>query len=312
MTAIRKDAPQPPLPVPAPRPPAEATDLRVDVLSTAPLVVGVSGEIDIASAPKLREELLSALRRHGTRLALDLDGVTFMDCAGIDVLLAARRHARLEGGWVRVARASRHVRNILMLTGLHREFALADSETTHPLATTGEQFRQDRAFQERPVRLTLRARRRCSADGHDVDSVDLFRLLLHAHLDATHQRLDLSTAQAIFDVNPGDNPYLTRADEGEEEFANGGHTGVPKEDGSYLLLVSGPEWLGEAGNVVALRPCGGPRPGADQEVVAALDEPEADADQYQRDEHRGHSLGYGRPGDLIQGQGGKRDHVSGD
>jgi anti-sigma B factor antagonist len=129
MTAIRKRAPQPPLPVPAPRPPAGATDLRVDVLSTAPLVVAVSGEIDIASAPKLREELLGALGRHGTRLALDLGGVTFMDCAGVNVLLAVRRHARLEGGWVRVARASRRARNILMLTGVHREFALADFET---------------------------------------------------------------------------------------------------------------------------------------------------------------------------------------
>jgi anti-sigma B factor antagonist len=129
LTAYRKDSPQPPLPVPAPRPPAEATDLQVDVLSKAPLVVGVSGEIDIASAPQLREELLGALLRHGARLALDLGGVTFMDCAGIDALLAARRHARLEGGWVRVARASRRARNIVMLTGLQREFALAGSET---------------------------------------------------------------------------------------------------------------------------------------------------------------------------------------
>ena len=106
----------------------DARNLYVDVLSTDPLVVGVSGEIDIASAPKLRDELLSAVRRHGARLALDLGGVTFMDCAGINALLAARRHARLEGGWVRVARASRRARNVLMLTGLHREFALAGSE----------------------------------------------------------------------------------------------------------------------------------------------------------------------------------------
>ena len=128
VTAIRKDSPQAPLPVPAARPPAEATDLQVDVLSTVPLVVAVSGEIDIASAPKLREELVSAVGRHGARLALDLGGVTFMDCAGINALLAARRHARLEGGWVRVARASRRARNVLMLSGLHREFALAASE----------------------------------------------------------------------------------------------------------------------------------------------------------------------------------------
>jgi anti-anti-sigma factor len=163
----------------------EARSLHVDVLSTDPFVVGVSGEIDIASAAKLREELLGALRRYGARLDLDLGGVTFMDCAGINVLLAARRHARLEGGWVRVARASRRARNILMLTGLHREFALAGSEL---------------------VRLTLRSRRLRFADGHDVDSVDLFRLVLHAPLDAAHQRRDLSAVQAVFDADPGHNP----------------------------------------------------------------------------------------------------------
>src|ERR1700677_1318661 len=95
LTAIRKGSSHPSVPVPAPRSPAEATDLQVDVLSTAPLVVGVSGEIDIASAPKLRDELLGALRRHGARLVGDLGGVPFIDCAGINALLAARSHARL-------------------------------------------------------------------------------------------------------------------------------------------------------------------------------------------------------------------------
>ena len=133
LTTYRHDptqpAIQPPLPVPPPRDPAESTDLQVDVLSTAPLVVKVSGEIDIATGPKLREGLLGAIGRHGARLALDLSCVTFMDCAGISVLLAAHRHARLEGGWVRVLRASRRARKVLMLTGLHQEFALAGPET---------------------------------------------------------------------------------------------------------------------------------------------------------------------------------------
>jgi hypothetical protein len=86
----------------------------------------------------------------------------------------------------------------------------------------------------------------------------------------------------------------TRSEKRDEEFADGGHTGVAEEKGSYFLLISWPEWLGEAANVAALRPPG-PYPGADQEVVAALDEPEADADHHQRDEHRGHSWGMGDP-----------------
>jgi anti-sigma B factor antagonist len=145
LTAVLTRSPQlavqAPLPVPAARVltaagvpakarvPAKATDLRVDVKSTAPLVVHVSGEIDIATAPRLRDELLGTIRRHGAQLALDLSGVTFMDCAGISVLLAARRLARLDGGWVRVLQASHRAWKVLTLTGLHREFTLAGPET---------------------------------------------------------------------------------------------------------------------------------------------------------------------------------------
>jgi anti-sigma B factor antagonist len=139
LTAVLTRSPQlavqAPLPAPAARVPAaagvpaKATDLRVDLKSTAPLVVRVSGEIDIATAPRLRDELLGTIRRHGAQLALDLSGVTFMDCAGINVLLAARRLARLDGGWVRVLQASHRAWKVLTLTGLHREFALAGPET---------------------------------------------------------------------------------------------------------------------------------------------------------------------------------------
>jgi anti-sigma B factor antagonist len=81
-------------------------------------VVTISGEIDITSGPQLRDQLLGVIRRHGARLALDLNGVTFIDCAGINVLMATRRRARLEGGSLRVLRASPRVRRLLALTRL--------------------------------------------------------------------------------------------------------------------------------------------------------------------------------------------------
>ena len=81
-------------------------------------IVAVSGEIDIQSGPQLRDRLLGIIRRHGARLALDLSGVTFIDCAGINVLLATRRRAQLEGGSLRVLRASPRVRRLFELTSL--------------------------------------------------------------------------------------------------------------------------------------------------------------------------------------------------
>jgi anti-anti-sigma factor len=52
------------------------------------------------------------------RLALDLSGVTFIDCAGINVLLATRRRAQLEGGSLHVLRASPRVRRVFALNHL--------------------------------------------------------------------------------------------------------------------------------------------------------------------------------------------------
>ena len=57
-----------------------------------------------------------------------------------------------------------------------------------------------------------------------------------------------------------------------KEFANRGHTGVAKEKGSYSLLFGWPERLGEDINLATPRPY----PGADQKVVAALDELQTD------------------------------------
>ena len=81
-------------------------------------VVAIGGEIDIQSGPQLRDQLLGIIRRHGAGLALDLSGVTFIDCAGINVLLATRRRAQLEGGSLRVLRASPRVRRLFALTHL--------------------------------------------------------------------------------------------------------------------------------------------------------------------------------------------------
>jgi anti-sigma B factor antagonist len=92
--------------------------LRVATRAGVPPLVEIRGEIDACSAPRLRDELLRVIRHCGPRLALDLANVTFIDCAGVNVLLATRRRARLEDGAVEVIRASPGVRRTISLLGL--------------------------------------------------------------------------------------------------------------------------------------------------------------------------------------------------
>ena len=108
-------------------PTGEPEGLRVSVSPGRPPVVAICGEIDIQSAPGLREELLRVIRRCGPQVTIDLSGVTFLDCAGINVLLATLRRARLEDGWVSLIRVPSRVQRMISLLDL--EQALGPSES---------------------------------------------------------------------------------------------------------------------------------------------------------------------------------------
>ncbi len=98
---------------------ADAFDMHMEIHPGVPTVAEIGGEIDIASAPRLRETLLLAIRRHGPVICVDLRGVTFLDCAGVNVLLATARRARLEGGRMQVVRPSAQAAwRVITLLGL--------------------------------------------------------------------------------------------------------------------------------------------------------------------------------------------------
>ena len=65
-------------------------------------VVAAAGELDLATAPQLEEELLPRLR-DGGRVVLDLTGLEFMDSTGVRVIVAAHAAGQEhEGGFALV------------------------------------------------------------------------------------------------------------------------------------------------------------------------------------------------------------------
>ena len=101
----------------------DAPGLRVEIRPGVPAVAEVSGDVDIATAPWLCETLLLAIQRYGPSISVDLQGVTFFDCAGVNALLATARGARLEGGHVQVTRWSARAWRVITLVGLHDLFS---------------------------------------------------------------------------------------------------------------------------------------------------------------------------------------------
>ena len=87
-------------------------------------IAELAGELDIASAPALREQLLSLLRPGSSRLYIDLSKVSFCDASGLAVLVGIGRRARLLGGFLRLAAVSPQADRVLHMTGLHRHLPI--------------------------------------------------------------------------------------------------------------------------------------------------------------------------------------------
>jgi anti-anti-sigma factor len=81
-------------------------------------VVALSGELDLASAPTLRDRLLGVLRPDACRLIVDLSRVGFCDASGLAVLVGTNRRARLLGGVLRLAAPTPATSEALRITGL--------------------------------------------------------------------------------------------------------------------------------------------------------------------------------------------------
>jgi len=90
-------------------------------------IAELTGEVDIASVPALREQLLCLLRPGSSRLVIDLSKVSFCDASGLAVLVSTGRRARLLGGFLRLAAVSPQVGRVLNLAGLLRSFAIFPS-----------------------------------------------------------------------------------------------------------------------------------------------------------------------------------------
>lgn len=83
----------------------------------APARLCLDGEVTIATVARHKPAVIAALDA-GTPVELDLGAVTHLDGAGLQLLLLAAREGGLRGLPVRVAAASRAVRDALALVQL--------------------------------------------------------------------------------------------------------------------------------------------------------------------------------------------------
>jgi anti-sigma B factor antagonist len=87
-------------------------------------VLTLDGEVDVYTAPMLKEQLVAAIEEGCSNLLVDLERVSFIDSSGLGVLVSALRRSRERGGSVRILCTRDNILKIFSITGLDKVFPI--------------------------------------------------------------------------------------------------------------------------------------------------------------------------------------------
>jgi len=89
--------------------------------------VVVGGEVDLSTAPELKEVLTGVIDGGSRFVLVDLSRATFIDSTTLGVLMGAVKRVRPEGGEIAIACDDPNIRKIFEITLLDRVFSIFDT-----------------------------------------------------------------------------------------------------------------------------------------------------------------------------------------
>ncbi len=91
------------------------------------LIVDLEGDFDSRSAGVAKDEIRSAIEEGNNRILVNLEGVEYIDSAGLGTLVSAVKTAREQSGNVWLAGLTSHVKMVVELTRLDRVFEVYET-----------------------------------------------------------------------------------------------------------------------------------------------------------------------------------------
>jgi anti-sigma B factor antagonist len=98
--------------------------LNEDALDDDRHVVAVRGEIDLFTAPELKQKLTDAIESGKSRIVVDLTETTFLDSTALGVLIGAVKRLRSRDGALVIVNVDQNIAKTFEITGLDQIFTI--------------------------------------------------------------------------------------------------------------------------------------------------------------------------------------------
>jgi anti-sigma B factor antagonist len=87
-------------------------------------VLAVRGEIDLFTAPELKQVLAESIEAGRTRVVVDLTETTFLDSTALGVLIGAVKRLRSRDGALAIVNVDENIAKTFEITGLDQIFTI--------------------------------------------------------------------------------------------------------------------------------------------------------------------------------------------
>ena len=89
-------------------------------------VIHVVGEVDMATGPQLRQEIVRQVSEGNSHIVIDLENVDFIDSTGLGILVGGVKRTKSNGGDLRCSGLSDNLKEVFNLTGLDSVLVVVD------------------------------------------------------------------------------------------------------------------------------------------------------------------------------------------
>jgi len=101
--------------------------------------IELEGEVDVYTAPQLKQQMLALLDGGATEIMVDLTKVDYLDSTGLGVLIGGLKRMREREGNVVLICPNQRVRRVFEITGLDKIFDIFNSEAEAHAQAAGKE-----------------------------------------------------------------------------------------------------------------------------------------------------------------------------